>query len=278
MPRRWSSRSPRRPDAMSYSSATADRIAATAASIADSASSARPRLVCSTVPVRLKTGRRLGRASISSRAPALVSTASGPSAAARFARNSASTSRTALTTAGRPKRSTRLAAGAARITSSTEGSRRDTAVAAFAITRPHPHAESDCCAARGQCSSATSRTSRATWIEVRALRAASRHDRLYSTGCLSDRRRGRQVRCATGACRGSRMGTACLLAIQGQRSTRKSKVRSSARWRSIALRRARLDSRGAPKNCGVIKAPALKALKSLASFRQNAGFILVIIA
>jgi hypothetical protein len=38
-----------------------ERIAATAASIAGSASVARPRLVCSTVPVRLKTGRKLDR-------------------------------------------------------------------------------------------------------------------------------------------------------------------------------------------------------------------------
>ena len=41
------------------------RMAATAASIAASASTARPRLVCSTVPVRLNSGRRPERSSAS---------------------------------------------------------------------------------------------------------------------------------------------------------------------------------------------------------------------
>ena len=40
------------------------RMAATAASIAASASSARPRLVCSTVPVRLNNGRSVERSSV----------------------------------------------------------------------------------------------------------------------------------------------------------------------------------------------------------------------
>jgi hypothetical protein len=68
--RRWSSRSPRRPSARSNSSVTALRIAVTAAAIASSAIKARPRLVCSTVPVRLNTGRRLGCALACSRASA----------------------------------------------------------------------------------------------------------------------------------------------------------------------------------------------------------------
>ena len=51
---------------------------ATAASTAASARSARPRLVCSTVPVRLKTGRKFDRASAASLASAVLAIASGP--------------------------------------------------------------------------------------------------------------------------------------------------------------------------------------------------------
>ena len=58
-----SSRSPRPPLAMSYSRLAGAVIARSTASIAASGSSARPRLVCSTVPVQLKTGRSLGRSS-----------------------------------------------------------------------------------------------------------------------------------------------------------------------------------------------------------------------
>ena len=69
--RRWSSRSPRPPLSRSNSSATGARMAATAASIASSGSSARPRLVCSTVPVRFRQGR--SGSSLSSMAKALAS-------------------------------------------------------------------------------------------------------------------------------------------------------------------------------------------------------------
>ncbi len=60
-PETWSSRSPRRPVSMSYSSVVGSRIAAAAAAIAASGRGARPRLVWSTVPVRLKTRRCDGR-------------------------------------------------------------------------------------------------------------------------------------------------------------------------------------------------------------------------
>ena len=64
-PRTWSSRSPRPPVARSYSSATGSLMACTAASIAASGRMARPRLVWSTVPVRLKTGLMRGASSSS---------------------------------------------------------------------------------------------------------------------------------------------------------------------------------------------------------------------
>ena len=54
------SRSPRPPPSRSYSRLTADRPAAAIASIAGSASSARPRLVWSTTPVALTTVRKAG--------------------------------------------------------------------------------------------------------------------------------------------------------------------------------------------------------------------------
>ena len=60
-PEIWSSRSPRRPVSTSYSRVEGSRIAAAAAAIAASGNGARPRLVCSTVPVRLNTRRCDGR-------------------------------------------------------------------------------------------------------------------------------------------------------------------------------------------------------------------------
>ena len=56
------SRSPRRPEARSNSRLTGTAMACATARTASSGSSARPRLVCSTVPVRLNTGCRRGRA------------------------------------------------------------------------------------------------------------------------------------------------------------------------------------------------------------------------
>src|SRR6202035_296716 len=128
-----SSRSPRWPGPRSNSSATALRIATCAASIAASAHNARPRLVCSTVPVRLNTGRRLGRCPISSRVSAAAATWSKPLGAIPLARAAANVSRTAVTTAERPNREAASAATAVRSTSSTEGSLRNAAASNFAM-------------------------------------------------------------------------------------------------------------------------------------------------
>ena len=61
-PSTWLSRSPRVLPARSNSRLLKPCMAATAAAIATGASTARPRLVCSTVPVRLNTGMSEGRA------------------------------------------------------------------------------------------------------------------------------------------------------------------------------------------------------------------------
>src|SRR6202167_3951505 len=110
---------------MSNSSATAERIAATAASIADSASVARPRLVCSTVPVRLKTGRKLDRAAairFTSAVPAIVPDSFDTVLPSRKASRVASRlCRIAAIAAGRPNLATARAAASALRTSSTEG-------------------------------------------------------------------------------------------------------------------------------------------------------------
>src|SRR5580704_14953006 len=128
-----SSRSPRWPAPRSNSSATALRIATCAAAIAASAHSARPRLVCSTVPVRLNTGRGFGRCAISSRVSAAVATCSEPPGAAPLARAAASVSRTAVTTAERPNLDAASAATVVRNTSSTDGSLRNADDADFAM-------------------------------------------------------------------------------------------------------------------------------------------------
>ena len=132
--RKWSSRSPRLPLARSNSSDTALRIAATAASTASSAISARPRLVCSTVPVRLNTGRKFGCAAACSPVSALA-TASSTDNAMRAARAAPIAARTASATAVRPKRSIASVPAAERITSSTEGSLRKAAVPVAAIAQ-----------------------------------------------------------------------------------------------------------------------------------------------
>jgi len=80
----------------------ASRATSRIASIASAGSGARPRLVCSTVPVRLNTGRSDGRASASSRCKARLSTASCAAAcdaSAGACRRSCSTARTASVTA-----------------------------------------------------------------------------------------------------------------------------------------------------------------------------------
>ena len=118
-----SSRSPRPPDSRSYSSAQGWRAASTIAAIASSGSVARPRLVCSTVPVRLNTGRRFGRQTVSMRASTAASSAvsSGSGAPLRTAsRVAASSVRTASVTTRRPCR-------AVCETSAGSASRRSTA-------------------------------------------------------------------------------------------------------------------------------------------------------
>ena len=62
-PRTWSSRSPGAAPPRSNSKVTAERMASSAAEMAPSGSRARPRLVWSTVPVRLNTGRKVGASS-----------------------------------------------------------------------------------------------------------------------------------------------------------------------------------------------------------------------
>ncbi len=121
-----SSRSPRRPVARSYSSAHGERAAATSASTASSGSGARPRLVCSTVPVRLNTGRSAGRAC----APAVAairsisSASSGTGAPSRAAaRVSSSTRRTRSVTTCRPWRSTDSARAGVSSSRPTAGNR-----------------------------------------------------------------------------------------------------------------------------------------------------------
>ena len=112
---------------------TAERIAATAASTACSARSARPRLVCSTVPVRLNTGRRLDWASRASRWNAAKANRPASPLASPALRASASTARTAPTTAGRPNRSIAPAASCEHSTSSTDGSFRNAAGSIFGM-------------------------------------------------------------------------------------------------------------------------------------------------
>ena len=105
------------------------RIAVAAASTAASASTARPRLVCSTVPVRLNTARTLGRASSSRRPSASAAIASAaipsPLPARAAARVRSSAPRMAATVADRPNRSTATAAAGVFSTSSTDGKRRN---------------------------------------------------------------------------------------------------------------------------------------------------------
>ncbi len=99
-----SSRSPRRPEATSNSRLTGAVSARTTDSTAVSGSNARPRLVCSTVPDKLNTGRicaRVLRASLSSTSLAIAcgfnSSAKSSAAIARD-RNCASSVRSAATT------------------------------------------------------------------------------------------------------------------------------------------------------------------------------------
>ena len=120
-PEMWSSRSPRRPVSTSYSRVEGSRIAAAAAAIAASGNGARPRLVCSTVPVRLNTRRCDGRISRAS-APALSATMSTTPAPLAAARRAANAALTASSTSARPYRAIRAPPASDRRTSSTAGS------------------------------------------------------------------------------------------------------------------------------------------------------------
>src|SRR5580704_12841817 len=100
----WSSRSPRAPPERSYSSVVGERMASTAAWMASSASCARPRLVCNTVPVRLKTRRCEGRTRSASRASHQRAQAAS-SATSASPRLASAQTRSASITSGRPARS-----------------------------------------------------------------------------------------------------------------------------------------------------------------------------
>ena len=109
-----------------------DRMAATAASIASSASRARPRLVCSTVPVRLKTVRSVDADSASSLSPLrrriFSIVGAEPPWPCSEARVSCNVERMAAMQAARPNRFTRSAERGARKTASTEGRSRNLAI------------------------------------------------------------------------------------------------------------------------------------------------------
>ena len=124
----WSSRSPRRPASRSNSKLLGPPATATMALMASGGRTARPKLVCSTVPVRLKTGRSDGaeRSSIVARTLAAMAfwvlrgRAASPSAESRR-RTSSRTARTASVATGRPWVSIRDRTAVRRSTRSTDG-------------------------------------------------------------------------------------------------------------------------------------------------------------
>ena len=128
-----SSRSPRPPSSRSYSRLAGAVMAATTASTASCGSRARPRLVCSTVPVRLKTVRSRGAKRRARRRPAAWTTSVMPGAPASgspdrsrscaSARICARDSRTAWVQASRPWRSRSASMSALNSTLSTAGRR-----------------------------------------------------------------------------------------------------------------------------------------------------------
>ncbi len=128
-----SSRSPRPPSSRSYSRLAGAVMAATTASTASCGSRARPRLVCSTVPVRLKTVRSRGAKRCAKRRPAAWTTSVMPGAPASgspdrsrscaSARICARDSRTAWVQASRPWRSRSASMSALNSTLSTAGRR-----------------------------------------------------------------------------------------------------------------------------------------------------------
>ena len=105
-----SSRSPRLPVSMSHSRFIGQRSASTTACTATSGSRARPRLVCSTVPVRLNTGRRREAFAAPRRSPSRARIASGARSSAapsrklarKPERNSSSSARKESTVCSRP--------------------------------------------------------------------------------------------------------------------------------------------------------------------------------
>ena len=95
-----SSRSPRRALSRSNSRLHGMRIASLTASMASSGSSARPRLVCSTVPVRLNSVRSCGRARACRRAAHMAQSSAsvGKGVCTPRARTSSSSARSVVTT------------------------------------------------------------------------------------------------------------------------------------------------------------------------------------
>ncbi len=121
------SRSPRAPLSRSNSRFVGARIACATATIASSGSSARPRLVCSTVPVRLKTGFNSGVSRDSIRADSAAAIPASSTACTdlprrRASRQSSSSARTSPVTKVRPCASNSTATAGSLSTRSTEGS------------------------------------------------------------------------------------------------------------------------------------------------------------
>src|ERR1700722_14615709 len=119
--RTWSSRSPRRPVSRLISNAVAPAKAAAAAAAASGGRGARPRLVCSTVPVRLNTWRWLVANCFAKASAAASSTASAGVPKAAWARRRSSSARRAARVAGRPKRIISSSPAAACRRASTDG-------------------------------------------------------------------------------------------------------------------------------------------------------------
>ena len=117
-------RSPRRPVAMSNSRLLAPRATSDIDAMASSGSGARPRFVCSTVPVRLNRGMSDGAVIV----PTRVATDASRSALVRpppdmtAARASSSVPRTASSTSGRPWLRISAAIASSASSRSTEGS------------------------------------------------------------------------------------------------------------------------------------------------------------
>ena len=141
----WTSRSPRRPLAKSNSRLLAPEATAVMASIASRGSGARPRLVCSTVPVRFNTRCKDGSSKALRRRKAVaisaawdvLSRAASPSRR-RLARAASTVSRTTLVTNSRPYWSNADCRAASRSSSSIDGTPRSRALRSALIGREIP--------------------------------------------------------------------------------------------------------------------------------------------